>query len=76
MINAALAANPEHLAPITEEVVGDSAKCFKDSTCAPDGFHPKSYGLLSVEGKQTLAMLLNALGGTLASGQKQTSASI
>ena len=47
--------------PIVGSMVIQAGKSFKEHTVAPDGFHPRSCGLLSVQAADALAALLNAV---------------
>ena len=47
--------------PITGSIVIQAGKSFKAQTVAPDGFHPRHFGMLSVPAADALAALLNAV---------------
>ena len=59
LLAEALALCPSTLAPITAEDILEGSKAFKQATVAPDGFHPRSIGLLGYEARAALAALLN-----------------
>ena len=59
IIQEALQLDPQPLSLITGPEVGEAARHFKQKTATPDGWHPKTFGLVSSEGQDCLARILN-----------------
>ena len=59
LLNDAIASCPSTLPPITGEDVLKASKGFKLATVAPDGWHPRTFGLMGPEGREATAQLLN-----------------
>ena len=61
LIDAALQSCPEDLSPLTADDVHEASGAFRDRTSSPDGWHPKTFKLLSTAAKHSLAQFLNVL---------------
>ena len=59
ILNEALRIDPQPLEPLVGGNIAEAAKCFKKRTATPDGWHPRTFGLLSEESQDRLARVLN-----------------
>ena len=61
VLEAAIKANPQELSHIDADDVEAASSAYKEYTCAPDGWHPKTFRLLSRPAREALARLLRAI---------------
>ena len=59
MLDKVLELDPQELEPITAQDILEAGKKFKQRTCNPDGWHPRSYQYLSLQAREVLAGMLN-----------------
>ena len=64
LIAKALEEQGHNMKKITAADVREASKSFKRCTATPDGFHPRTFMLLSEDGQQLIAELLNIFEST------------